>query len=318
MTLEWSTLPYNKTLCDLNQNLCVNWNCFCKDKKDGNPSLNTGGTTIKCNGHISTKTETYDNKTGLVTDDAVSNNTTAKESHQEAKINHCDVMKIQPFSLSVGIALGTLVGSVLTFCVMHLSNSKRQTRTKVPNHSTWSDEISLCKRGMNETQNETLSNDELNPSPFYTEIAVNNECEHVHIVNSETVTDNEYLEPNPPIEDEPIIGPIEDKKSSNEYSHVYNHLKPNIRHDMEPDVCNPDNVTSRIYNVMVSDEKDDQCSETRTQSMDNSLGEGNVFEVGRSSSDTQLNFTELNGDEENFTSKSNCDENTYFVLEKKE
>ena len=34
---------------------------------------------------------------------------------------------------------------------------------------------------MNETQNETLSNDELNPSPFYTEIAVNNECEHVHV-----------------------------------------------------------------------------------------------------------------------------------------
>ena len=135
------------------------------------------------------------------------------------------------------------------------------------------------------------------------------------IVNSEIVPDNQYLEPNLPFEDESIIRPIEDRKPSNEYSHVYNHLKPNIRHDVEPDVCNPDNVSSRVYNVMVSDEKDDQCSETRTHNTDN---EGNVFEVGRNSSDTQLNFTELNGDEENFTSKSNCDENTYFVLEKKE
>ena len=138
------------------------------------------------------------------------------------------------------------------------------------------------------------------------------------IVYSETVADNEYLEPNPPIEDEPINEPIEDRKSSNEYSHVYNHLKPNIRHDVEPHVCNPDNVTSRIYNVTVSDEKDDQCSETRTHKMDNGLGEGNVFEVRRNSSDTQLKVTTLNGDEESFLSKSNCDENTYFVLEKKE
>ena len=131
-------------------------------------------------------------------------------------------------------------------------------------------------------------------------------------VNSKTVMDNEYLEPESPIENKPVIRPVEDRKSSNEYSHVYNHLKPNIRHDLEPD------VTRRIYNVTVSDEKDDQSSETRTHKMDNSLGEENVFEVRRSSSDTQLNFTELNGDEENFTSKSNCDENTYFVLEKKE
>ena len=35
-----------------------------------------------------------------------------------------DVIKIQPFSLSVGIALGILVGSVLTFFVMCLCNSK--------------------------------------------------------------------------------------------------------------------------------------------------------------------------------------------------
>ena len=139
------------------------------------------------------------------------------------------------------------------------------------------------------------------------------------IVNSETVTDNEYLEPNPSIEDEPIIRPVEDRKSSNEYSHVYNHLKPNIRHDVEPDVCNPDNVTSRIYNVTISDEKDDQYCETRClHNMDNGLGEGNVFEVRRSSSDTQLKVTTLNEDEESFLSKSNCDENTYFVLEKKE
>ena len=34
---------------------------------------------------------------------------------------------------------------------------------------------------MNETQNETLLNDELKPSALYTEIAVNNECEHVHV-----------------------------------------------------------------------------------------------------------------------------------------
>ena len=138
------------------------------------------------------------------------------------------------------------------------------------------------------------------------------------IINSEIVPDNEYLEPESPIEDEPIIRSVEDRKSSNEYSHVYNHLKPNIRHDVEPDVCNPDNVTSRIYNVTVSDEKDDQCSETRTQKIDNGLGEGNVFEVRRSSSDTQLKVTTLNDDEESVLSKSNCDENTYFVLEKKE
>ena len=85
--LEWSALQYNKTLCVLNQNLCFNWNCSCKDKKDG--ILNKGETTFKCSGHISTKTEIYDKKTRLVTDDAVCNNTTAKESYQEANINHC-------------------------------------------------------------------------------------------------------------------------------------------------------------------------------------------------------------------------------------
>ena len=139
------------------------------------------------------------------------------------------------------------------------------------------------------------------------------------IVNSEIVPDNEYLEPESPIEDEPINEPIEDRKSSNEYSHVYNHLKPNIRHDVEPHICNPGNVTGRIYNATVSYEKDDQNSETtHTHNMDNGLGEGNVFEVRRSSSDTQLKVTTLNGDEESFLSKSNCDENTYFVLEKKE
>lgn len=94
-TLDWSTLPYNKTLCVLNQNLCFNWNCSCKDKNDdnddnnGNHSLKSGETTIKCSGHISTKTEIYDNKTRLVTDDAVSYNTTTKEPYQEANINHC-------------------------------------------------------------------------------------------------------------------------------------------------------------------------------------------------------------------------------------
>ncbi|XP_078341460.1 uncharacterized protein LOC111108446 isoform X3 [Crassostrea virginica] len=256
-TLEWNTQPDEKTFCVLEQNRCFNWSCSCKDKNNVSSSLTTGDTTYKCSGHISS-----------------SDNTTAKQSYREASINQSDVIRIQPFSLSVGIAFGILVGSVLTFCVMHLCNSnlcRRQKRTKVPNHSTLSDEIPLCKREMNGTQNETLFNDELKPSPLYTEIAVNNECEHVHIVNSETVTDNEYLEPNPSIEDEPIIRPVEDRKSSNEYSHVYNHLKPNIRHDVEPDVCNPDNVTSSIYNVTVSNEKEDQCSETRTNNMDNNL-----------------------------------------------
>ena len=55
---------------------------FAKIKK---PSLNTGGTTIKCSGHISTKTEIFDNKTRLVTDDAVSNNTTEK-NHTKKQI----------------------------------------------------------------------------------------------------------------------------------------------------------------------------------------------------------------------------------------
>lgn len=88
--LKWSTLPYNKTLCVLNQNLCFDWNCSCKDKNDdngdndGNSSLNTGTTTIKCSGHISTKTEIY-------------YNATAKESYQEANINHCGNF---PFSKS--------------------------------------------------------------------------------------------------------------------------------------------------------------------------------------------------------------------------
>ena len=76
------------------------------------------------------------------------------------------------------------LGMVVTiWSIKNIHNiCRRQKRTKVPSHSTLPDEISLRKRGMNETQNETLLfNDELNPSPLYTEIAANNECENVRV-----------------------------------------------------------------------------------------------------------------------------------------
>ena len=89
MMLEWSILHNDKTLCVLNQNLCFNWNCSCKDEEDVNSSLKTGATTFKCSSHISSKTKINDNKMRLVTVDAVSNNTTAKQSYQEANFYHC-------------------------------------------------------------------------------------------------------------------------------------------------------------------------------------------------------------------------------------
>ena len=81
-TLEWNTQPDENTLCVLEQNRCFNWSCSCKDKNNYNSSLSTSDTTYKCSGHISSS----DNQTRLVTDDAVSNNTTAKHSFQEANI----------------------------------------------------------------------------------------------------------------------------------------------------------------------------------------------------------------------------------------
>ena len=87
--------------------------------------------------------------------------------------------RIQEFNAAIFTSFGYGCAYLIYRKISNLC--RRQKRTKVPNPSTLSDEIPLCKREINETQNETLVNDELKPIPLYTEIAVYNECEHVHV-----------------------------------------------------------------------------------------------------------------------------------------
>ena len=75
-------------MCFKNQNLCFNWNCYCKDKPIVPGSVNTGDTAYNCSGHISYKEEIFDHKTNSVTIDPVLKDTSSEQRSQNELINH--------------------------------------------------------------------------------------------------------------------------------------------------------------------------------------------------------------------------------------